>query len=162
MNESLHVLWNDSGRVFYRASSLCTSGERRAVLIMAPAGHRPSPAILDRLAHHLKLRDELDSAWAARPIELVREQGRTMLVLEDSGGEPLTSLIDAPMEPGRFLRLAIGIAGAVGKAHQRGLIHKDLKPDHILVNCADGEVRLTGFGIASRLPRERQTRGSRR
>jgi serine/threonine protein kinase len=125
---------------------------------MAPAGDRPSPAILDCLAHHLKLKDELDSAWAARPIELVREQGRTMLVLEDCGGEPLTWLIDAPMEPGRFLGLAIGVAGAVGKAHQRGLIHKDLKPAHILVDCADGAVRLTGFGIASRLPRERQTR----
>ena len=39
--------------------------------------------------------------------------------------------------------------------HQRGLIHKDIKPANILVN-ANGEVRLTGFGIASRLPRERQ------
>jgi hypothetical protein len=61
------------------------------------------------------------------------------------------------MEAGRFLRLAIGIAAAVGKAHRRGLVDKDLKPAHILVNCADSEVRLTGFGIASRLPRERQT-----
>ncbi len=56
----------------------------------------------------------------------------------------------------RFLRLAIGIAAALGKAHQRGLVHKDVKPANILVNCADGLTRLTGFGIASRLPRERQ------
>jgi AAA ATPase domain/Protein kinase domain len=52
------------------------------------------------------------------------------------------------------LRLAIGIAMALAKVHQRGLIHKDLKPGHILVDRASGEVRLTGFGIASRLPRE--------
>ena len=38
----------------------------------------------------------------------------------------------------------------------RGLVHKDLKPANILVDCADGRTRLTGFGIASRLPRERQ------
>ena len=44
----------------------------------------------------------------------------------------------------------------MGKAHQRGLVHKDVKPANILVNCADGRTRLTGFGIASRLPRERQ------
>ena len=31
-----------------------------------------------------------------------------------------------------------------------------MKPAHLLVNCADGAVRLTGFGIASQLPRERQ------
>ena len=79
-----------------------------------------------------------------------------MLVLEDAGGEPLDRLIGAPMETGRFLRLAIGIAAALGKVHQRGLVHKDIKPANILVNGATDEVRLTGFGIASRLPRERQ------
>ena len=60
------------------------------------------------------------------------------------------------MDTGRFLRLAIGIVAALGKAHQRGLVHKDIKPANILVNCAGGRTRLTGFGIASRLPRERQ------
>jgi len=35
-------------------------------------------------------------------------------------------------------------------------VHKDVKPANILVNCADGRTRLTGFGIASRLARERQ------
>ena len=98
----------------------------------------------------------MDGAWAVRPLELERERGRTMLVLEDPGGEPLERLLGAPMEVGSFLRLAIGIAAALGKLHERGLVHKDIKPAHILVNCADGQVRLTGFGIASRLPRERQ------
>ena len=61
-----------------------------------------------------------------------------------------------PMEVGRFLRLAIAVTSALGKLHQRGLIHKDIKPANIVVDCADGHVRLTGFGIASRLSRERQ------
>jgi serine/threonine protein kinase len=55
------------------------------------------------------------------------------------------------------LRLAIGIADALGKARQRGLVDRDVKPCRIWVNCVDGKVRLTGFGIATRLPRERQT-----
>ena len=112
MNESLHVLWNDGERVFYRALRLCASGEKRVALIMAPAGDRPSRAILDRLAHHYELKGELDGAWAARRLELVREHGRTMLALEDPGGEPLARLIGAPMEVGRLLRLAIAVAGA--------------------------------------------------
>jgi serine/threonine protein kinase len=45
----------------------------------------------------------------------------------------------------------------LGKLHQRGLIHKDIKPANMLVNSATGAVWLTGFGIASRLPRERQS-----
>src|SRR5271169_5825665 len=77
-------------------------------------------------------------------------------VLDDPGGEPLSRLLGAPMEFGRFLRLALGIATALGKAHQRALVHKDIKPANIFVNTASGNVRLTGFGIASRLPRERQ------
>ena len=154
--ESLQVLWQDNERVFGRGSRLDASGEPRAVLIASPAGERPSPAALARLGDEFELRDELDGAWALRPLELVREHGRTMLVLEDPGGEPLARLLGAPMEPGCFLRISIGIAGAAAKAHQRGLVHKDLKPSHILVDCADGKVRLTGFGIASRLPRERQ------
>jgi serine/threonine protein kinase len=132
-------------------------GEQRAVLIMTPSGERPSPVVLRRLARHYELKDELDGIWAARPIEFTHEQGRTMLTLADPGGEPLASLIGAPMEVSSFLRLAIGIARALDKAHQRGLVHKDVKPAHILVNCPDGQARLTGFGIASRLPRQRQT-----
>src|SRR6185312_15801929 len=57
----------------------------------------------------------------------------------------------------RFLGLAIAIAAAVGKLHQRGLVHRDIKPGNILVNGATDKVRLTGFGIASRLVRERQS-----
>ena len=58
-----------------------------------------------RLAHEYGLKDELDVAWAVRPLELVRERGRTILVLEDPGSEPLGRLLGAPLEPGRFLRL---------------------------------------------------------
>src|SRR5260370_13479356 len=67
----------------------------------------------------------------------------------------LNSMIGAPMEIGRFLPLAIAIITAVKEVHQSGLIHKDIKPDNILVS-ETGEVQLTGFDIATRLPRERQ------
>jgi serine/threonine protein kinase len=41
--------------------------------------------------------------------------------------------------------------------HQRGIIHKDIKPANVLINSVTGQCWLTGFGIASRLPRERQS-----
>jgi serine/threonine protein kinase len=76
--------------------------------------------------------------------------------LEDPGGEPLLGLLGLPWEITSFLRLAIGVATALGQVHQRGVIHKDIKPANVLVNFATGRVWLMGFGIASRLPRERQ------
>ena len=155
-DSNVQVLWEDHDRVFCRAWRQDADGSRHVVLAVLPAAEHPTAATLDRLAHEFGLKDALDGSWAALPLELVRDRGQTMLVLEDQSGEPLGRLLGAPMEVGCFLHLAIGIAVALGKAHQAGLVHKDVKPANILVNRAGGEARLTGFGIASRLPRERQ------
>jgi serine/threonine protein kinase len=79
-----------------------------------------------------------------------------MLLVEYSGGAPLDRLIGEPMEIGSFLRLAAALCAAMRQLHSRGVIHKDIKPRNILVDPDKGQVWLTGFGIASRLPRERQ------
>src|ERR1700704_1364550 len=152
---NLQVLWEDGERVFCRGESHA-DGYRAAVLAVLPAAEHPTPATLDRLAREYGLKDELDGAWALRPLELVRERGRTMLVLEDTRSEPLDRLLGAPMEVRSFLRFAIAVAAALSQVHRRDLVHKDIKPANILVNRTTGEVKLTGFGIASRLPRERQ------
>ncbi len=154
---SSQVLWEDGERVLSRGWRLDDNGNRLAVLLVADAAAPPSRSRLNRLAHELSLKDELDAAWAVRPLKVERGSGRTMvLVLEDPGGEPLAKLLGSPFDVGDFLALAIGAATALGKLHQRGLIHKDIKPANIVVHCVDGHVRLTGFGIASRLSRERQ------
>jgi len=150
-------LWKDGELLFCRGWRSGDDGERGAALALLTTSDQPSSACLDRLAHEFGLKDELDSKWAVRALEFAREDGRPRLVFEDPGGEPLERLVGKPMDVGRFLRFAIGIAAAIGRVHQRGLVHKDLKPAHILVSCPDGHVRLTGFGLASRLPRERQT-----
>src|ERR1700757_651155 len=154
-DNSLQGLWEDGERVFCRKESPADAN-RAAVLVELPAAEHPTPATLDRLACEYGLKDELDAAWAVRPIELVRELGRTMLVLEDTRSEPLHRLLGVPMEMRSFLRLAIAVTAALTQVHRRGLVHKDIKPANILVNRTTGEVKLTGFGIASRLPRERQ------
>jgi PAS domain S-box-containing protein len=132
-------------------------GDLRTILLVAPVSEHPVPGILERLEHEYSLRDELDLGWAARPLSVVRRESRPVLILEDPGGEPLDRLLEKPMELSRFLRFAVGIATALGKLHQQGLIHKDIKPANILVDSASGAAWLTGFGIASRLPRERQS-----
>src|SRR5262245_56536272 len=132
-------------------------GVAPGVLVVGSAGEYVSPATLARLEHEYSLAGELDPRWAVRPVGLDRYRGRAVLVLEDPGGEPLARLLGTPMEVGAFLRLAIGIARAVGSLHAAGLIHKDIKPANVLFNAATGDVWLTGFGIASRLRRGRQS-----
>jgi len=139
-------------------------GNPSPVLVVAPTAEQPSPQSLRRLEHEHSLAADLDPTWAVRPLALTRHEGRTILVLADPGGEPLDRVLERnseqPLDPARFLRLAISLATALGHAHQRGLIHKDVKPENVLVALEPGgdagRVWLTGFGIASRLPRERQ------
>ncbi|MBY5897789.1 trifunctional serine/threonine-protein kinase/ATP-binding protein/sensor histidine kinase [Rhizobium ruizarguesonis] len=153
----MEVLWEDGERVLHRERRRGADGKWNPVLVVLSTLEYPTPSSLGRLDHEYALKDELDSAWAVRPLELVREGGRTMLVLEDPGGEPLAGRLGTAMETELFLRLGIGIAAALRGAHQRGLVHKDIKPANILVTGTGAEVRLTSFGIASRLSRERQT-----
>jgi serine/threonine protein kinase len=61
------------------------------------------------------------------------------------------------MELGQFLRIAVGVATALGQLKKRELIHKDVKPSNILADSATGQVWLMGFWMTSRLPRERQS-----
>ena len=69
-------------------------GTQTAVLALRPAAEHPTPASLERFAHEYSMQAELDNTWAVRPLELLRlrEGGRILLVLEDSGGEPLDRL----------------------------------------------------------------------
>jgi serine/threonine protein kinase len=150
------ILWEDGERVFRRGWRLGDNENRSAVLVVQFAAEHPSPSDLDRLTHEYGLKDELDGAWAVRPLDLVREGGRIALVLENAFGGPLDRLLGAPIEVERCLRLAVGIVMALRRLHQRGLIHKDIKPANIILDDATGEVRLTVFAIASRLSRERQ------
>src|SRR5712664_2927976 len=130
------------------------------VLAIALSAEQPSPQSLHRLEHEYSLAAELDPAWAVKPLVLTRHEGRTILLLKDPGGEPLDRILERdqgqPVSVARFLRIAIGLAKALGQVHPQGLIHKDIKPVNVLVDDA-GNVWLTGFGIASQLPHERQS-----
>ena len=155
-NDSLEVLWRDAGRVFCRLWRDDAEDARHAFIPVLAGAEHPTLESINRLTHENDLKEYLDDAWALRPVELVRERGRTMLVVEYKGGEPLDRLVGQPMEIGRFLRLGVALSAALGRLHGRGLIHRDINPANVIVDSAAGHVWLTGFGIASRLPRERQ------
>lgn len=149
--------WEDGERIFYRGLRAAVNGQQ-AVLVVFPAADPPTADALKRLAHEYDLKNDLaDVSLAARPLELARERGQTKLILSDPGGEPLQRLLGTPMEVLSFLRLAISLSVAIGQLHDCGLVHKDIKPANIIADLATGHTWLTGFGIATRLPRERQS-----
>src|SRR5262245_10782440 len=140
---TLEPLHEDGELILYRAAHASPADwVAPSVLVVGPAGEYVSPATLARLENEYALAAELDPRWAVRRLGLDRYRGRA----------------GTPMEVGAFLRMGISIARAVDSLHAAGLIHKNIKPANVLVNSATGDAWLTGFGIASRLRRERQSR----
>src|SRR5271169_1480414 len=96
-------------------------GNPSPILAVALAAEQPSPQSLQRLEHEYSLTAELDPAWAAKPLALTRHEGRTILLLNDPGGESLDRILERnhgqPLELTRFLRIAIGLAVSLGQVH---------------------------------------------
>src|SRR4029077_5372686 len=172
---SLEALREDAEFVLYRGQAVATHAlDPRTVLVAMPISAHPAPDLVRMLEHEWAFRADLDTAWAVRPVGLGQHQGRAALILEAPPGEPLNRLLgvsrasgrpgirpstEPAMEVGPFLRLAIALAVALGEMHRRGIIHKNIKPGHVLVSASNDQVWLTGFGIASRFQGERQAPG---
>ncbi|QYF93640.1 AAA family ATPase [Massilia sp. PAMC28688] len=105
----------------------------------------------ERIEREYALRGQLDPGFAAMPLALADSDCGHVLVLADSGASPLQIAPGAAMTARDFLPLALAITRALAQLHERDLVHKDLRPEHILRDPASGGVLLTGFGSAVRV-----------
>ena len=87
--DSLEVLWRDAGRAFCRLWRNDTASETHAFIPIASDAEHPTLESVNRLTHEYDLQSYLDRSWAMQPLELVRERGQTLLVVDYTGGEPL-------------------------------------------------------------------------
>src|ERR1700752_4734147 len=85
-SDRLETILEDGEFVLYRSPANTTPA--RSVLVM-PRSEHPRPHAGRMLEHEHSLRDELDPAWALRPVRLTTLEGRLALVLGDPGGDLL-------------------------------------------------------------------------
>jgi serine/threonine protein kinase len=88
--------------------------------------------------------------------------GSPYIVLEYVEGETLKDVIrrEAPLEIPQAIAYAIEIARALGAAHERQIVHRDVKPDNVLIS-EEGGAKITDFGIARTLTEEGLTMAGR-
>lgn len=94
----------------------------------------------------------------ANLLDVGEDGGKRYIVMEFVDGQTLKSMIreKGRIEPDQALRMTIRILAAVDHAHRNGIVHRDIKPQNILVD-RQGRIKVADFGIA-RLKASQATR----
>ncbi|MCA9693574.1 MAG: serine/threonine-protein kinase PknK, partial [Myxococcales bacterium] len=131
--------------------------DQKPVILKCLRSESTSTRELARLRREYEILSRFDDDSVVRVIALERIGGSLALVIEDFGGTTLRELIRGEgLDVAIFLRLAIPLADAVALVHSRGVIHKDIKPENILIEPRSGRVALADFSVSSLLAEESQ------
>ncbi len=136
-----------SGEVFRGVRSI--GGVEQTVAVKRFHPHRTAAADFDRFAREQRMLAALTHPDIVRIIDAgVEGDGRPYLVMELAQGDPITAWCDERRTSLRDrLVLFLGVCDAVQSAHQRLIVHLDLKPGNILVTT-EGRPKLLDFGTA--------------
>ncbi|MHC4567885.1 MAG: protein kinase domain-containing protein [Planctomycetota bacterium] len=138
-----------------------TKLDRRVALKSLPADTMTNPQARSRFSREARLLASLNHPNIAAIYEELEEaDGVSYLVLEYVPGRTLAELIsEGGLRQKEALAIALQIADALAAAHDRGVIHRDLKPDNIKITPED-EIKILDFGLAKAVgdeARQRQT-----
>ncbi|WP_437855138.1 AAA family ATPase [Sorangium sp. So ce363] len=149
----IEVLCEGSDTLLYRG---VRERDGHPVVLKVLRRDHASPHARERLRHEYEIARALEAAAVVKPYALEVLGDQPALVLEDFGGVSLDRLIDGPISLERFFPLAVRLVEAIAGLHRHGVVHKDIKPQNLLLHPATGQVKITDLGIASWIPRELQ------
>jgi tetratricopeptide (TPR) repeat protein/tRNA A-37 threonylcarbamoyl transferase component Bud32 len=105
------------------------------------------PTVRERFARESQALARLDHPAIVKVYDAGGDGGQAYLVMELVPGEPLSKVLESKrLDRRRLLALLEKVAGGVHHAHEKGVIHRDLKPDNILVHGE--EPKVADFGLA--------------
>jgi tRNA A-37 threonylcarbamoyl transferase component Bud32 len=135
-------------------------GRQVAVKIPHPQLAR-DPAFLARFRREAEMAASLTHPGVVAVYDSGQDDGVSYMVMEYVEGATLAAVLRAEgaLEPDRAADLAIAVCAALGAAHAKGLIHRDVKPSNIML-ARDGRVKVMDFGVARTLTASTTLTGS--
>jgi serine/threonine protein kinase len=156
--EILDKIDEGSRGAVYKARSQAT-GEMVAVKIIKNefAQH---PTLLKRLKQEFRVASKLIHPNIVQALAFGQDESGTYLVLEYVEGESLWQRVvrDGRLEEADAIRIITQVAQGLHYAHKQGMIHRDVKPDNILLK-ANGQAKLTDFGLVKNAAEDLQLTG---
>lgn len=118
----------------------------------------PHPIDVANLKYQYEITKELKISGVVNCLKLERYRNSFALIMEDFGGQSLNYILACfKKDIIGFLKIAIQLAETLGQLHEQQIIHKDIKPNNIIINTTIGMVKITDFSISSRLSRTNPT-----
>lgn len=124
-----------------------TALEREVAIKLLPEAFAADPERLARFAREAKMLASLNHPNVAAIYGLHEDGGIRFLAMELVRGSSLKDEISRHITPERVVDLAVGIADGLAAAHRQHVVHRDLKPDNIMID-AEGRPKILDFGLA--------------
>ena len=120
------------------------------VLARAEAGEAGGSVAVRRFLAEARAAAKIDHPNLVRVLDVDEREGVHYIVMEHVRGADAGKLIaeKGPFDEDRALEIARAAAGALRAAHEKGIVHRDVKPANILIREEDGAVKLADLGLA--------------
>ena len=132
--------------------------ERNVALKVLHEQYNADADFVERFKREARAVAQLQHPNIVTVIDRGEEEGRQYIVFEYIDGENLKELVvrKGRLDVREALEIAVEVARGLAFAHERGLVHRDVKPQNVLLN-GDGRAKVTDFGIARSLDVEGMT-----
>lgn len=134
------------GRVY---KAVDTSGQQTIALKVLQPELAADHDAFERLSREIQLSKSITHRSVCRLFDLGRSDGVAYLTMELVPGEDVKRLIRklGALSPGQVIRIGRQLCDGLAEAHRLGVVHGDLKPQHIMVD-EGGNAKILGFGVA--------------
>ena len=137
-----------------------TTLERRVAVKVLGERLLGEPTARERFLREAKTASALNHPHVCTVHEVGEDNGQVYIVMEYVEGRPLSEAFATGLLPDAVVRYGVQIADALAHAHDRGIVHRDLKTQNVIVT-PEGRAKVLDFGLAKRLPTEQLEQATR-